>query len=59
MTRGERREPEGTRVPPIYLVERVTPDEADRARRAVCSAAHDAADARMLLSALGLTEGNA
>ena len=59
MTRGERREPEGTRVPPIFHVEPITDDEANRARRAVCSNARDATDARMLLSALGLHGGEA
>jgi hypothetical protein len=42
------------RVPEIPRVEHVTDDEMDRARRAVCSHANDTADARMLLSALGL-----
>ena len=47
------------RVPEIPLVEHVTDEERDRARRAVCSGAHNATDARMLLSALGLDGGEA
>ena len=45
------------RIPEIPIVEHVTDDEMDRARRAVCSRANDTADARMLLSALGLIGG--
>lgn len=51
--------PSMRRVPEIPIVEHITPDEIDRARRAVCSHARDAADARMLLSALGLIGGEA
>ena len=47
------------RVPEIPLVELVTDDERDRARRAVASRAHDTADAHLLLSALGLLGGEA